>query len=67
VTYHVQQSTNLANWVDLASYAGSNIALAAPAVEVSRIGSPNERVTIRDTSGINGHSARYFRVKVTRP
>jgi hypothetical protein len=67
VTYHVQRSTNLVNWVDLASYAGSNSVLTAQALEVSRVGSPNERVTIRDTSGMKSASARYFRVNVTRP
>jgi Hydrazine synthase alpha subunit middle domain len=67
VTYHVQQSTNLVNWVDIASYAGSNIVLTPQSMEVSRIGSPNENVTVRETSGMNGHSVRYLRVNVTRP
>jgi len=67
VTYHVQQSANLVNWTDIATYAGTNIVLTAQAMEVSRVGSPNECVTVRDTSGINGHAARYLRVNVTRP
>jgi hypothetical protein len=53
--------------VDLVSYAGSNSVLTVQALEVSRVGSPNERVTIRDTSGMKSASARYFRVNVTRP
>jgi len=67
VTYHVQHSSNLADWSDIATYAGSNIVLTGQAVEVSRIGSPNENVTIRDISGMNGHSARFLRINVTRP
>jgi len=67
VTYHVQETTNLAAWSDIASYAGSNIVLTAQAMEVSRTGSPNESVTIRDTSSMNGNSARFLRVNVTRP
>jgi len=67
VTYHVQQSSNLVSWVDIASYCGSNIVMTAQAKEVSRMGSPNETVTVRDASGISGHTARYLRVNVTRP
>jgi len=67
VTYHVQESTNLTAWSDIASYAGSNIVLSANAMEVSRIGSPNESVTVRDTSGINGNSPRFLRLSVTNP
>jgi hypothetical protein len=67
VNYHVQASTDLADWSDIASYAGSNIVLTPQAMEVSRMGSTNQSVTIRDTSGMNGQSARFFRVNVTRP
>ena len=67
VTYHVQASTNLFNWSDIASYAGSNSVLTAQAKEVSRVGSPDESVTVRDLSGMNGQPVRYLRVNVTRP
>jgi len=67
VTYHLQASTNLISWADIATYSGSNSVLTAGVMEVSRIGSPNESVTIRDTSGINSRAGRYFRVNVTRP
>jgi hypothetical protein len=67
VNYHVQASTNLAEWSDIASYAGSNIVLTPQAIEVSRIGSTNQSVTIRDSSGMNGKAERFFRVNVTRP
>jgi hypothetical protein len=67
VTYHVQQSSNLTDWSDIATYAGSNIVLTAQAMEVSRLGSPNENVTVRCASGLNANQARYLRVKVTRP
>jgi hypothetical protein len=66
VTYHVQQSTDLVNWADLASYSGSNSVLTAQATEISRIGLPNENVTIRDLSGMNG-PAKFLRISVTRP
>jgi hypothetical protein len=66
VTYHVQESANLANWSDIASYSGSNVVLTAQAKEVSRVGSPNESVTVRDTSGMTA-PVRYLRVEVTRP
>jgi hypothetical protein len=67
VTYHVQVSTNLAAWSDIANYAGSNSVLSTQAMEVSRVGSPDESVTVRDTTGMNGQSARFLRVSVTRP
>ncbi|HTL55876.1 MAG TPA: hypothetical protein VL361_09360 [Candidatus Limnocylindrales bacterium] len=67
VTYHVQESANLADWSDIAAYSSSNSVLSAQASEVSRIGSPNESVTVRDTSGLDYHVARFFRVNVTRP
>jgi hypothetical protein len=66
VTYHVQASSDLANWSDIATYAGSNIVLSAYAKEMSRLGSPNESVTIRDTSGVSANM-RFLRVNVTRP
>jgi len=65
VTYHVQASADMAAWSDIASYAGTNIVLTAQAVEISRIGSPNENVTVRDTAVLAAQ--RFLRVKVTRP
>ena len=67
VTYHIQASTNLVAWSDIASYSGSNNVLTAQAAEISRSGSPNESVTIRDLSGMNGNAGRFLRVSVTRP
>jgi hypothetical protein len=67
VTYHVQASTDMISWSDIATYAGTNSALSAQAMEVSRTGSPDESVTVRDSSGMNGHLARFLRVNVTRP
>lgn len=67
VTYHVQESSALAGWSDIATYSGSNMVLTAQAMEVSRIGSPDESVTVRDISGINGNAQRFLRVSVTQP
>jgi hypothetical protein len=67
VTYHVQASANLSTWADIATYAGSNIVLSGQAAEVSRVGSPNETVTVRDLSGTDAQPARFLRVNVTRP
>jgi hypothetical protein len=67
VTYHVQTSGDLSAWTDIAAYAGSNIVLTAQAAEISRIGSPNESVTVRDISGMNANAKRFLRVGVTRP
>jgi hypothetical protein len=67
VTYHVQESANLIDWSDIATYAGSNVQLTAQATEVSLIGSPNESVTVRDMSGTGAQAARFLRVNVTRP
>jgi hypothetical protein len=67
VTYHVQQTFNLTNWADIATYAGTNIVLTAQAVELSRTGSPNECVTVRQIPGMNNQPARFLRVQVTRP
>ena len=67
ITYHVEASSGLGQWTDIATYAGTNITLTAEATEVSRIGSPNETVTVRDTLGMPGQKARFLRVNVTRP
>jgi len=67
VTYHVQQSLDLANWSDIATYAASNIVLTAQAAEISRVGSPNETVTLQPNSPIAAQAARYIRLNVTRP
>ena len=67
VTYHVQVSGDLSSWSDIASYSGSNILLTAQATEISRIGSPNETVTVRDTSEIASQAKHFLRVSVTRP
>jgi hypothetical protein len=67
VTYHVQSSSNLLTWTDIATYAGTNTSLTASAAEISRSGAPNEKVTIRDTSGMNGKAGKFLRINVTRP
>ena len=67
VTYHVQASTNAWHWSDIATYSGSNIVLSAQAEEISRVGSPNENVTVRDLTGVANQSARFLRINVTRP
>jgi hypothetical protein len=67
VNYHVQTSVDMVNWSDIASYAGTNIVLTAQAAEISRIGSPNETVTVRDTLAMASHTVRFLRVSVTRP
>jgi len=66
VTYHVQSSTNFVTWSDIATYAGTNI-LTPKAIEVSRVGSPNETVMVRETATMAGSPARFLRIKVTRP
>jgi hypothetical protein len=67
VTYHVQESSDLATWTDIATYAGANIVLTSQAAEISRIGAPDENVTVRETSGIAACSNHFLRVSVTRP
>ena len=67
VTYHVQESSDLASWSDIASYAGTNIVLTSKAAEISRVGAPDENVTVRETSSISQNSNRFLRVSVTRP
>jgi hypothetical protein len=67
VTYHVQASTDLAAWSDIASYSGTNTVLSPQAVEISRNGTPNETVTVRDTFGMTSQSKRFLRVSVSKP
>jgi hypothetical protein len=67
VTYHIQVSPDLNNWSDIATYAGPVISFSTNAAEVSRIGSPAETVTLRETSPIAGSPAHFLRVNVTRP
>jgi hypothetical protein len=67
ITYHVQSSPDLAAWSDIATYAGSNIVLKAGAVEVTRTGSPDESVTVRETGALSGARSHFLRVSVTQP
>jgi hypothetical protein len=67
ITYHVQASANLITWADIATYSGANIVLTPGVVEVSRTGSPNETVTVRETSALAASSGLFLRVNVTRP
>ncbi len=67
VTYHVQTTTDLRNWLDLATYSGSNSVLSARAMEVSRHGTPDETVTLQDNAGLASQPARFWRINVTRP
>jgi hypothetical protein len=67
VTYRVEASTNLTNWTQIASYAGTNIVLTGQASEVSRTGSPSEVVTVRDATNVSAAAQRFLRVRVTRP
>ena len=67
VTYHVQTSTNLISWGDIATYAGTNIVLSASATEVSRVGAPNENVTVRETAVTANTGSHFLRIKVTQP
>jgi hypothetical protein len=67
VTYHVQQSADLINWLDIATYSGTNSVLTSQATEILRAGSPNESVTIQDNNIMEPHSANYMRIYVTRP
>ena len=67
ITCHVQASTNLLAWSDIASYSGSNILVTAQAAEISRTGSPNELVIVRDAFAMSNHVRRFLRVNVTSP
>jgi hypothetical protein len=67
VTYHVQASGDLVSWSDVATYNSTNIVVTAQVSEVSRIGSPNETVTIRDGTSMSSQSKRFLRLRVTRP
>jgi hypothetical protein len=67
VTYHVQTSADLDSWSDIATYAGANIVLTSQAAEISRVGAPDEQVTVRETSGLTALPSHYLRVSVTRP
>jgi hypothetical protein len=66
VTYHVQHSSDLRAWAEIASYSGSNIVLSASAREVSRVGTPTETITVQDVSNTQP-VARFLRLEVTRP
>ena len=67
ITYHVQSSSDLIAWSDVATYSGTNVVLTPQATEISRIGSPNESVTVRDTLATSARPRRFLRVSVTRP
>ena len=66
VTYRVEASSDLTTWGEIARYAGTNIVLTAQAVEVSKVGSPKEVVTVRDVLS-SSSNVRFLRVRVTRP
>jgi hypothetical protein len=67
VTYHLQHSTDLKAWTDIASYSGTNIVLTSSASEVFRAGAPTETITVRDNAALASVSSRFLRVEVTRP
>jgi len=67
VTYHVQASTDLQTWSDIATYTGSNSVLTAEAQEVVRTGAPDESVTVRETGSLLGPTRHFLRVSVTTP
>jgi hypothetical protein len=67
VSYHVQASTDLRQWSEIASYSGSISTFSPAALEVARSGSPTETVTVRDATGMPDHPARFLRVTITRP
>jgi hypothetical protein len=66
VTYHVQESSDLLSWSDIATYSSADVTLSSTALEMSAVGSPDQEVTVRDTSGL-GDGGRYMRVNVTQP
>ncbi len=66
VTYHVQESDDLQSWTDIATYSSANTVLSSTAVEISRVGSPDENVTVRDIAGLAA-GGRYMRINVTQP
>jgi hypothetical protein len=55
------------SWSDIATYSGSNSVLTANAREISRTGSPDESVTVRETGPMNKASGHFLRVSVTNP
>jgi hypothetical protein len=67
VTYHVQSSPDLKNWSDVATYSGSNIVLGSQVAEISRVGSPNENVTLRETAPMTAAVSHFIRLNVTQP
>jgi hypothetical protein len=67
VTYHVQASSDLFDWADIATYSGTNATLGADAAELARSGSPNETVTVGDLLSMHDIGPRFLRVKVTNP
>jgi hypothetical protein len=67
VTYHVQTSPDLASWSDLATYSGSDTVLTAGVVEVSRNGTPDVQVTLRETAAISASAGHFLRINTTRP
>jgi hypothetical protein len=67
VTYRVQASADLILWSEIASYAGTNVVMSPEAMEISRAGSPNERITLRTTDPLGTTATRFLRVQVTSP
>src|SRR5262249_43167369 len=67
VTHHVQISSDLSNWSEIASYSGTNGVLTPQAQEISRTGAPNETVTVRGTAPLGQGMASFLRVQVTTP
>jgi hypothetical protein len=54
-------------WSEIASYAGTNVVMSPEAMEISRAGSPNERITLRTTDPLGTTATRFLRVQVTSP
>jgi hypothetical protein len=66
VTYHVQESSDLRSWNDIATYSSGNIALSSTAAQISSVGSPDQIVTVRDMAGL-ASGGRFMRINVTQP
>lgn len=66
IHYHVESSTDLREWKDLAHYVGTQSELAPEVVEESKEGSPTEAVTLRYTPSSTGAAGQFLRIRTSR-
>jgi hypothetical protein len=68
ITYRVDASADLENWLPGCTYSGTNrVTASAHTAEFSKSGAGLETITVRDQTPVPAASRRFLRLRVTQP